>query len=347
MIDIKYCMSSFLMFRCIVDKNKRFTDKLDPFFVPYPQQREPIRSSSNLLNYLKRDFERKTENRRCALALSGGIDSAILLQLVPNNTIVYTFKCIVPGVNVIDETNVAKSYLKYARPELEHRIIPIYWEDYEKYIPEILKHKGEPTHSIEVQIYKAALQAKSDGCDMFIFGETADCIYGGHSQLLSRDWTIGDFIDRWSFILPYKVLYDFEMITEPYERFEDSGYINVPKFLTMFEAEPSLNFYHDACDLAGIELYAPYSETIMDMPLDLERVRRGQNKYIVRDVFSELYPGFKIPPKTPMPRPMNEWLKKWEGPQRDDFWPHCTDSMTGDQKWLVWVLERYLNMIEG
>ena len=48
-----------------------------------------------------------------------------------------------------------------------------------------------------------------------------------------------------------------------------------------------------------------------------------------------------------MPRPVNEWFAKWKGPTRPEFIPHCTDNMTGDQKWMVWSLERYLNLIEG
>jgi len=48
-----------------------------------------------------------------------------------------------------------------------------------------------------------------------------------------------------------------------------------------------------------------------------------------------------------MPRPVNEWFADWVGPTRPEFIPHCTDDMTGDQKWMVWCLERYLNIIEG
>ena len=69
-------------------------------------------------------------------------------------------------------------------------------------------------------------------------------------------------------------------------------------------------------------------------------------KYLVREIFRRLYPNFVIPPKTPMPRPMNEWLKDWEGPKREEFWPHCTEGMTGDQKWLVWCLEKFLDMCD-
>ena len=91
----------------------------------------------------------------------------------------------------------------------------------------------------------------------------------------------------------------------------------------------------------------PYAQCKMDVPIDYCRIRNGENKYLVREVFSRLYENFEIPKKTPMPRPMNEWFADWEGPKRPEFWPHCTDDMTGDQKWLVWALEKFLNTIDG
>lgn len=57
-------------------------------------------------------------------------------------------------------------------------------------------------------------------------------------------------------------------------------------------------------------------------------------------------PDFIIPPKTPMPRPVDEWLANWDGPQRDEFWTGCTENMTGDQKWYVYCLEKFLYMLD-
>ena len=108
----------------------------------------------------------------------------------------------------------------------------------------------------------------------------------------------------------------------------------------------AINSYYNACETAGIEHFLPYSYTVLDEPLDLARIRKGENKYIIREVFAKLYPGFEAPPKTPMPRPMNEWFKDWQGPTRPEFWPHCVDPMNGDQRWLVWCLEQYLNLID-
>ena len=344
--DKDYCASSFLMYRVIDDENKCFSEKLPVNMVEYPRVREKIFSSEDLDNFFKVKLSEKTKGKKVGLALSGGIDSAILLKYMPENTIAYTFKCIVPGKEVTDETPRAKEYLKNINVNIEHKIVPIYWEDFEKYAPLLMKQKGAPIHSIEVQIYKAALQAKKDGCDIFIFGETADCIYGGHSNLLSKDYTFGEFVDRWSFVLPYKVLKNPKLILEPIKKYEENGYIDVPSFLTYYESKASYNSYINSCNLAGIEFYSPYAETVMGEKLDLVRVRNGENKYLVRELFSKLYDGFSIPAKTPMPRPMNEWFENWEGPKRDEFWPHCTDNMTGDQKWLIYILEKFLDMVE-
>lgn len=40
---------------------------------------------------------------------------------------------------------------------------------------------------------------------------------------------------------------------------------------------------------------------------------------------------------------MNEWFKDWAGPTREEFLPNSTAKLTGDQKWLLWCLEKFLN----
>ena len=84
----------------------------------------------------------------------------------------------------------------------------------------------------------------------------------------------------------------------------------------------------------------------MSKPLDYQRVRCGENKYLVREIFERLYSNFIVPKKLPMPRPMNEWMQNWKGPQREEFISGCTKNMTGDQKWLLYCLEKFLNLIE-
>lgn len=343
-IDKNYCMSSFLTFRTIADSNYAFAEGIMPQKCNLSADRTPVHNSLELELTLKEKVLSAVKSGKVALALSGGIDSAILAKFLPKGTVCYTFQCIVPGRQVTDETMQAARYAKECA--LEHRIVKVYWEDMLEYAPLLMKTKGAPIHSIEVQIYKAALQAKQDGFDTLLFGESADVLYGGLSKGLSRDWTLGEWIDRYSYVPPYYVLKNPQLVLEPFYEYSINGYEDVHGFFSNFFYKEGLESYINATKSAGIQLLAPYSETYLAEPLDLERVRSGENKYLVREVFNRLYPDFEVPPKTPMPRPTTEWLQNWKGPERQEFLPNCIAGLDGDQKWLVFILEMFLNLLE-
>ena len=344
MIDRTYCSSSFLMYRYIVDIGKVFSNKYPPRISELPQERISIQNSENLYAALKSQVDEATMDGKAALALSGGIDSAILAKMMPKGSTAYTFKCVVPGVKVVDETEIAAQYADACG--LNHKVIEIFWKDVEEYAPLLMKHKGAPIHSIETQIYKASLQAKADGFERLIYGEAADSVFGGLSGLLSQDWNFGEFLERYIFVKPWKVLKEFKIILNPMFRHVKNGYIDPHEFISTEFYKESINSYINASNAANIGVIMPYANCKMDCVIDYNRVRSGENKYLVREVFKKLYPGFEIPPKTPMPRPTNEWFKNWSGPNRAEFWPHCTDNMTGDQKWLVYSLEKFLDIID-
>lgn len=329
------------MFRCIADENKIFADGVIPQRFKPDINRYMIKSSNDIDKVI-RSFFKDTISNKTGIMLSGGIDSAILATYMPAGTKAYTLKCIADGA--IDETKRAKEFAD--KCNLDHRIVEVYWEDYIKLSPELMKHKGAPIHSIEPQIYKAALQARKDGIEGLVFGESADAIFGGLDGLLSKDWLFDDFVYRYSYVLPDRVLKQSEIILEPYRRFQVGEYINVYKFISEFFYLESVASYTNACSLAGIEFIAPYVKMKMDIPLDLKRIRSGDSKYLVRELFNRLYPNYKIPQKTPMPRPMAQWLANWEGPKRKEFIPDSINGLNGDQKWLVYVLEWFLNLLE-
>lgn len=342
--DRKYCASSFLMYRTIADRNKCFSEKFPPHYYDVPVNREPINNSRELEEKLKSEVEKATAGGKAALALSGGIDSAILAKFMPKGSTAYTFQCIVPGKEVTNEVPQAAKYAEECG--LKHKIVKLYWEDFEQYADVLMEHKGNPFHSIEIQIYKAALEAKKDGFETLIFGESADCLYGGQSMLFGKDWTFGEFVDRYTYVKPYSALKDYVLDLQPYNDAATDGYVDVQKFMGSTFFNESVNSYHNACETAGIRCDIPFSKTIFNGELDKNLLHSGKNKYLIREIFERLYPNFETPPKTPMPRPTDEWLENWSGPTRPEFWPHCTDNMSGDQKWLVYILERFLNMIE-
>lgn len=343
-VDKRYCMSSFLMLRTISDHKHTFREGIVPRFFEENTDRTPVMDSMELEAILKAEVEKACVEGKAALALSGGIDSAILAKFMPRGSVAYTFKCIVPGIEVVDESKAAAAYAHECG--LEHRIVEIYWEDMVHMAPKLMKHKGAPIHSIEVQIYKAALQAKADGFDTLIFGESSDVNFGGQDGLLSKNWTVPQYIERYSYLLPYKALKDSEIIAEPFLTYSHDGMIDAHEFNRHAYYVESMGSYQNASEAAHIHLCAPFTKTYMGIPMDYQRIRSGENKYLVREIFHRLYPKFTVPTKVPMPRPVNEWLKNWMGPSRDEFWPHCTDNMTGDQKWLVWALEKFLDIIE-
>ena len=341
MIENKtYCMSSFLMFRKVMGEYTfKAGVKIKDFKrlegIDYVGNKEDLRSS------IKKKLDKEIDSKT-AIMLSGGIDSAILASFMPEGAIAYTLNNVADGA-----TNEVLKASEFARiNKLDLRIVDVYWDDYIKYAPILMKSKGAPIHSIEVQIYKAAMQAKKDGVNKLVFGESADSIFGGLDGLLSKEWTVDEFVARYSFVLPNKVLKSYNIIKEPYEKYSENGYMCTHEFISNIFFEESVASYINACNLADVQFIGPYTNMSLKGELDLDKVRSGNSKYIVRDLFKEIYPNIDMGKKTPMPRPMGIWLKNWEGPNRPEFLNLDMSKFTGDQKWLLFSLEMFLNMLE-
>lgn len=330
------------MFRTIADRQKAFTQRLVPnLFVPN-FERYPVKSCDDIDDIIRSTIKDRIKHRNVALMLSSGIDSAILAKYLPKGTKAYTLRCI--AENAVDESARAKQYANECG--LEHHIIDVTWDDYIQYCPMLMKHKGAPIHSIEPQIFKAAIQAKMDGFDGLIFGESADCIFGGQSGLFSKNWPLEEFIERYSYIIPSKVLNEFEMVLDPYKRYLEGDVVNIANFMGDFYYRESVGSYVNPCGLADIEFIGPYTKMYLNDHLDLDRIKSGESKYLVRELYNKLYPNIDSSSKTPMPRAVDQWLMNWEGPTRREFKMNCAQDLTGDQKWLVYALEWFLNLLE-
>ena len=342
--DRRFGLSSYFMYRYVFDGDVSISLKHPNHLVDLAFDRRKVKNGDELIEALRDIVTEASADGKAALALSGGIDSAILAKFMPKGSTAYTFRCVVPGIEVTDESRRAAYYADECG--LDQVVIDIYWEDIVSVVDDLMRHKGGPVHSIEAQIYICALKAKAAGLERVIFGENADIIYGGMNGLLAKDWLFGEFVDRYSYVMPYKALNDPLMPLEPFREFEKDGHINAYGFINKFFRQEALGTYNNACDTAGISFVGPYAMTVPDAPPDLDRIRTGDTKYIIREAFRKLYPDCAIPEKISMPRPVNEWFADWKGPIRPEFIPHCTDSMTGDQKWLVWCAERYLDLLD-
>lgn len=342
-IDPVYCASSFFEFRMIEDGDHIFAPGVYPRRFKIPEGRTPVHDSFELEDALRKAVSNALERGSCALMLSSGIDSAILAKMMPEGSKAYTLRCCAPGA--VDETSQAKKFAAICG--LDHEVIDITWDDYIEYTPALLKHMGQPVHSIEPQIHKAALTAKAAGYDTLIFGETADIIYGGHSIQLCREFGLEEYIDYHNFIDPRSVLKEGVIIRDAYERHFVNGRMDVYGFLNDTHLRQSPNSYVNSCSLAGIRFEAPYLTTRLDVPLDLDRIRSGENKYLVRELFHRLYPDMGQPKKLPMPRALAQWMADYQGATRPEFYPGAGRDMTPDQKWYIYITEKFMNMVIG
>lgn len=273
------------------------------------------------------------------------MDSGILASYLKEGSNAYTFSTDLSEVYDL-EIERSKNYCK--KFNLNQHFIDISFKDYKEFTPIVMKTKCAPVHSIEHQIYKAALSAKETGDELIIVGESADLIFGGMDQLISKNWTFDEFVKRYDFLEPELVLKNPCDVSELYGRFRlPNDKIDVLSFMDNVFSIESSSSYLNAFNSANVDYYDPYAKLIMEDELDLNRVRNGEPKYLIRELFAIKYPEFEIPDKIPMPRPVDKIFKDWEGPKREEFRGDIDMvELTGNQKWQLWCAQLFLNIFD-
>jgi asparagine synthetase B (glutamine-hydrolysing) len=276
--------------------------------------------------------------------LSSGIDSAILAALLPADTPSYTIRFEAPAA--VDEVTRAAEYARLlGKP---HHVVTVTWRDYLDCMPVLMRHKQSPLHAVEVGLYRAAQAAAADGCDALVVGNGADSTFGGLDRLLSREWRFEDFVARYTFVPPERVLrapVSMQPVFAPYQRGDT---VDVQPFLATVHGRGIIQAFKNAIECAGCHMVEPFETMRLAAPLDLARIRNGEPKYLLRELFSQLYPGVALPPKVAFARPMEDWLREWPGVRRDEFRADFDAStLTGEQRWLVYCLDRFLDLLES
>ena len=124
--------------------------------------------------------------------------------------------------------------------------------------------------------------------------------------------------------------------------------IDFQKFIDDIFAIESASSYLNAYNIANLAYYTPYSYLKVGGGLDLERIRKGESKYLIRELMKKKYPDFPVPEKVPMPRPVDSYFADWAGPSRPEFKKNLDmKKFNGNQKWQMWCLERFLNLNES
>ncbi len=343
-IDKNYCMSSYLTYRYVYDPEVCFKEGIiHRHYEPVLDDKKiPCHTATDIDANIKKILS-ELDLKHVAVLLSGGMDSAILASYMPEGTKAYTARCI--GENAVDETEQARKYCQIYN--LEHVVVDVDWNDYVTTIDELMLSDGFPITPNEPQAYKIAKLVKNSGVSCMIYGNCADTEFGGMDKLLSKDWTYEEWVQRYGFVDIEKILKKPVNVLGVYDKYriKKTG-IDFIKFIKEVYACSSSNAYFNAFKCAGIGSLDPYSQLKMAEPLDLTRVRNGESKYLIRELFRMRYPSLDIPEKLPMSRPADDWMKAWKGPVRSEFKPNCTENLTGEQKLLVYSLERFLNLIE-
>ena len=344
MIDKLFCMSSYLAFRYI--------EKDDVDFFPglHHQNIVPVKDSEKILVKTAADIDKalfeqfkKLEGKKKGVLLSGGMDSAILASYM-RGCDAYTFRFL-GGDFQRDELQRAEYYTRYYGLKLHY--VDIGWDIVEKNLEPLMRAKCAPVHSIEPQIMQGALQAKANGIDLMIIGDGSDYIFGGMNQLLSRDWSYEAFVERYIYTDPVKVLKEPVSMQYLFERYRQGDRIDFISFMDDVATEESYGSYLNAFAVAGMPYFDPYASLKMGVPLDLQKIRNGESKYLIRELFAMKYPEIPVPDKIPMPRPVDTYFADWTGPTRPEFMDNLDmNRFTGNQKWQIWCLERFLNLFE-
>ncbi len=343
MADKNYCMSSYLAFRYIEDDLKDFYEGMHHQNIPPVPDRTPVKTADEIGEAIAAQMKR-FEGKKKGILLSGGMDSAIVASYMGCGE-AYTFRFL-GGAFQKEELARAEYYAKYYNLTL-HKV-DISWDTVLNYTDPCMKAKCAPVHSIEPQILQAALQAKNDGVEIMFVGESSDLVFGGMDKLLAKDWKFNEFMNRYIFTQPKDVLKHPVDLSSVFERYRQGEGIDFLRFMDEIFAIESSGSYWNAFAVAAMPYYDPYAHLKMAEPLDLHRIRNGEPKYLIRELMAKRYPEMPVPNKNPMPRPVDQYFMNWTGPSRSEFIKDLDLSgLTGNQKWQLWCLERWLDLNEG
>lgn len=343
MIDKQFCMSSYLAFRYIERDDMDFSEgiKHRPI-VRIPDNEKVLVKDSNETDIAIQNVFDQLNGDRLGLLLSGGMDSATLASYMKGCD-AYTFRFL-GGEFQKDELHRAERFAEYNHMTLHY--VDINWEEVQKALPIVMRSKGAPVHSIEPQLYIAAKQAQKDGITRLIIGDGSDYVFGGMDKLLSKNWTYEEWKNRFIYLNPNYVLKEPGNWEYLFERYRiDETNVDWFKMNDVVSTEESYSSYENAFAAAQMPYTDAYDKLKLSEPLDLKRIRAGESKYVIRELYKKKYPDLPLPEKLPMPRPVDIYFKDWTGPTRPEFRRDIDMALlTGNQKWLLYCLEKFLNM---
>lgn len=252
MIDKDFCLSSYIAFRYIWKDDMEFAEGMEHDLIEAipVEDRIPVATAKEIDEQIQRQFDELYQHYpNIGILLSGGMDSAILASYLKPGSHAYTFTA--AGTSVFDaDMERAAHYCK--KFGLQHHLVDISFDDYKELTPIVMESKCAPVHSIEPQIYKAAMMARADNVDLVIVGESSDLIFGGMDKLLAKDWQFDEFVKRYTFLDPKLVLTHPVDMSALFEQYRQGDKIDFMTFMDDVFAIESSSSYINAFDTAAM-----------------------------------------------------------------------------------------------
>lgn len=344
-LDSTWASSAFLALRWLPEPDRGWTEGFVPEWPAIGTMNQtPVGSASEIDAALRQRLLADSAEGRTGILLSGGIDSAILARMLPAGTSAFCIRYSAPGA--VDESTMARIYAELCDLDLE--VLDVTWDDHVALSGALMRHKKAPLHPVEVGLYVAARAAADRGLETLVVGNGADSTFGGMDKLLAKEWLFDEFAARYTFVEPASALRDPVSMRGEFEKYRTGEGIDVPRFLKRTHGLGIVQAFDNALGAAGTRAIAPYEHVKLSGELDLARVRAGEPKYLLQELFRNLYPTLDPPRKIPFARPMDVWLKDWRGPGNRVFRSDLDiESFDGEQKWLLWVLDAFLDLVEA
>jgi len=122
---------------------------------------------------------------------------------------------------------------------------------------------------------------------------------------------------------------------------------NIERFLEQnYHGMTMQSFWHIP-DMVGVSMYCPWGEIGMVRPLDLQRIRHGEPKYIVQEAFRTLSGDCPVPEKIPFTRP--DYLRAGFYTRDIPFLRKDIDipELSAQQRWMLFCLCNFYRVARG
>ena len=280
------------------------------------------------------------------ILISSGIDSATIAKLLPNKS--YAFYATYVERDADPEIEIVKKYCTINNLTLV--VVNISWNDYINNMDYLMKVKKNPIHPCEIPVYMCCLKAKELNIKLLASGWGADTHFGGMDKLLSKDWNFDDFKKRYEYCP--RINKTNTLLDKTYCKFiNNKGIVDTQGFLTFNYHIMTIKSFFYIPELCGLIHLPLWGYLGLKGNLDLDKIRNGHPKYIIREAFELLYKddNVELTSKIPFTRPTDIYMNKYF--YQDEYYDSLKEyikkniNLTSQQKWMIYCLNRFIKNV--